>query len=473
MKPLWYIPRFGHGIQGQLWIIFVSLVTIPTISLGFFSYREVSSTERRQLEEKLTLTANDWRQIAGAYQEQIDKVFKREDALIKQKLIAINSEISSELDLFHNSSASFPHNPDNSLFKHISQITIGRSGSAFIIDRQGRYVVSRDHAYDGDLFTDHLVSSDRDTFTNVLTNIDQIKSAGTYEFRNKFVEKVGGQPRQQLTILSYYQPWNVIVGVTSYYTDFQSSDYEKTLQQDVRRKIAEQVVGTHGNLWVINSQGDYVVSRKHLQDGENILDTKDRDRPIVQEIIARAKKLDKGDSFIQKYNWKELGEKAPIARLTAITYLPEWDWIIGASAYYSDYQANLQHLQGLIGLICFVFILISSIGAYFFSLHLTRPIIRLTHLAERVSKNNFDLSVDQDLVKMKGEIGSLSNSFNLMIIALNAKISELARANANISKSQKQLEERADELGRMNKLMIGRELKMIELKDKLEKLESK
>lgn len=38
-------------------------------------------------------------------------------------------------------------------------------------------------------------------------------------------------------------------------------------------------------------------------------------------------------------------------------------------------------------------------------------------------------------------------------------------------KAKKELEDKVDELELMNKLMVGREIKMVELKDKIKKLE--
>ncbi len=98
-----------------------------------------------------------------------------------------------------------------------------------------------------------------------------------------------------------------------------------------------------------------------------------------------------------------------------------------------------------------------------FARRMTAPISRLEQLALRIAKGELDVAVDADLMAKQDELGSLARSFQTMTAELN-------KANVNIKRSQEQVKERADQLERMNKLMVGRELKMVELKKQLERL---
>jgi signal transduction histidine kinase len=436
--------QFGRSIRSQLWVIFIGLVTVPTVCLGILVYSHSASIERQQLDEKLAIIAKDWAKVTQAHQDQIDKVLKREDALVGQKLVTLTGSLLDALDVSRALSGSAQLRANNPVLQKVSQIAIGHSGFAFVLDRQGKYLTSKGNQYNGQTMLSHLAGDDKTKLAALLDHPETVSAAGAYEVRNKFQSESGGDYRDQLTILAYYAPSNVFVGVSSYYTDFQSNDYEKSLQQDVRSKLAQEVVGTKGNIWALNSQGDFIVSRHRLQDNENMRDYRDASGQLfIQNLIAKAKALKKGESFIVKYDWKEVGEKVPATRLAAVTYVPEWDWIIGASTYYSDYQAGLQQLQIYIGLVCLVFIFISSVGAYFFSIRITRPISKLQQLAVQAAAGHLDTRVDAGILRQPNEIGSLSSSFQTMISQLRHNFEKLQEEEATV---ERQVVQRTAEL---------------------------
>ncbi len=91
-----------------------------------------------------------------------------------------------------------------------------------------------------------------------------------------------------------------------------------------------------------------------------------------------------------------------------------------------------------------------------------RPIGELTVSAGNLQKGDFSQRV---IVRTKDEIGTLGNVFNGMA----EKLQELHLGlEQKVSERTKVLEEKTDELERMNKLMVDRELKMVELKKEIE-----
>jgi len=90
---------------------------------------------------------------------------------------------------------------------------------------------------------------------------------------------------------------------------------------------------------------------------------------------------------------------------------------------------------------------------------IVRPIEALKKASEKISSGNFDQKIE---TKSKDEIGSLAESFNKMVV-------EIKESKANI---EKRVAERTVELEKLNKFMVGRELKMKELKEEIEKLEN-
>jgi HAMP domain-containing protein len=116
-----------------------------------------------------------------------------------------------------------------------------------------------------------------------------------------------------------------------------------------------------------------------------------------------------------------------------------------------------------------------------FSNRISKPLIKLSDVAKNISEGKTGMQLKKDLLENPNrEINSLASSFNVMVNKLRDKINLLEEANAFASKaknelerSKTELESRNDELERFNKLAVGRELKMIELKKKIEELGSK
>ena len=111
-----------------------------------------------------------------------------------------------------------------------------------------------------------------------------------------------------------------------------------------------------------------------------------------------------------------------------------------------------------------VFLIVTLLMVVFanrFAKQLVAPIIKLSKLAEAIASGNLEENIENNILVRKDEIGSLSNSFNVMVKNLRDKIAQL-------SNSQKEIEIKNQDLERMNKLMVGRELKMSDMKKELE-----
>ena len=123
---------------------------------------------------------------------------------------------------------------------------------------------------------------------------------------------------------------------------------------------------------------------------------------------------------------------------------------------------------------------------------IVNPLKKTTLACEEIRKGNLDVKID---VKSKTEIGELANTFNRMledlrksktvleeskavlevkVKARTKELTELAESlEDKVKKRTKELRERIDELERFHKLTVGRETRMVELKEKIKKLEAK
>ena len=111
--------------------------------------------------------------------------------------------------------------------------------------------------------------------------------------------------------------------------------------------------------------------------------------------------------------------------------------------------------------------------ALIFARRITSPINMLSRVSAKVAEGDLNQQIPKNLLQRGDEVGSFAHSFSLMLENLNHKIKQVETANETILLTQKDLETRNEELEKFNRMVIGRELKMIELKERIATLEQK
>lgn len=117
---------------------------------------------------------------------------------------------------------------------------------------------------------------------------------------------------------------------------------------------------------------------------------------------------------------------------------------------------------------------LAIIAGTYLSKRITKPVISLRDAAAEIGEGNLDEKIK---VKTKNEIGQLASAFNKMTSDLKKSKRELEKYSESlemkVKKRTKELEQKNEELARFNRLAVGRELRMVELKKKIEELEGK
>ncbi|MCB1185226.1 methyl-accepting chemotaxis protein, partial [bacterium] len=106
----------------------------------------------------------------------------------------------------------------------------------------------------------------------------------------------------------------------------------------LRQAIMDIKVGETGYVYVLDTKGNYVVSKGGTRDGENIMQAKDADGvAFIEEICTKAAKLGPGEVAQQLYPWKNKGDDEARVKIARIMYYEPWDWVIGASSYLDEF----------------------------------------------------------------------------------------------------------------------------------------
>lgn len=144
--------------------------------------------------------------------------------------------------------------------------------------------------------------------------------------------------------------------------------------------------------------------------------------------------------------------------------------------------ADLNQLSRIGQYFSFVLLVIMAVWIVLFvngfAKKLSRPLVDITSFTGEIEQGRFDVVIAPETLERDDEIGMLGRAFGNMAARLKSNIAEIKsnmaevqRANENMEKAQKVLETKNEELKRMNDLMVGRELKMVELKKRIAELE--
>jgi HAMP domain-containing protein len=146
-------------------------------------------------------------------------------------------------------------------------------------------------------------------------------------------------------------------------------------------------------------------------------------------------------------------------------YIPDMKWGLLAEIDAEEALTPITIMQNTVIIIFIIIGIFSMLFAYFFSISISKPIIKLKDAANSVRKGNFDAKID---IKSKDEIGELADAFNDMAKDLKEQQGNLEKA---VAERTKELNKKIYELQRFKKVTVDRELKMRELKKRIKDLE--
>ncbi len=206
----------------------------------------------------------------------------------------------------------------------------------------------------------------------------------------------------------------------------------------LREAIMGTKVGQSGYVFVLGGQGDdqghYIISAGGKRDGENIFDAKDASgRLFIQDMIKQAIVLKPGEFATERYPWQNKGETTARLKLARLAYYAPWDWVIGVSAYESDFGAAATVLDDgrsrMIGMFLLVALILGALGAivtFLFARRISRPLGQMVEAADALARGDVDQQVDHH---GSDELGRLADSFRSMLDYLR----EMAGATSRLA----------------------------------------
>lgn len=243
--------------------------------------------------------------------------------------------------------------------------------------------------------------------------------------------------------------WNIIKNVTSDYLGLGDT--------------GEVILG------VRNEFGDAVfINSRRFEDRSDtslIIDKDALDTPIIQALMGSEVMMNDATDY--------RGEEV----MAVTRYIPQYDIGIVVKvdkkeifSHFNKIQTNL--ILGTILSVCVASLLVMFIVSKFI-----KPLEVISDIAGEISSGNLEITIPHQLMKIKDETGLLANSMSTMISSLSGLYKNMEKKvkdrTVELLHAKNITEERFHEAERLNKIMISRELKMIELKKELAEIKAR
>jgi PAS domain S-box-containing protein len=182
-------------------------------------------------------------------------------------------------------------------------------------------------------------------------------------------------PRAKALYMCYFAPWDWIISVSSYRSEFNSLIHPSEFKKD----ILSIHIGPTGYLYILDGKGNVIVHPQYPE-GQNVADLRDvRGDFFMREIL-------KNKTGKIRYWWKSSGEAQAREKVVLYKYFPALDWIIAAGVYSGELYAPLKHVRnqmvGTLSLTClFVLVVLVLFGRGVMSVQKAKDLAALSSLA--------------------------------------------------------------------------------------------
>ena len=309
---------------------------------------------------------------------------------------------------------------DERLKELLAATVIGQSGYIYILDYNGKYVLSKQRKMDGENMW--YVQDDEGRFF-----IQDIIAKGASLGRGKidydtytYSDGKEEEAREKVVAVMNIPNKQWVVGVAFYPEDLLEANFEEIKREELKNLMAKQRLGQTGYLYIIKAKGEdrghYILSKDRERDGEDIYGVKDLDGKLfTQEIIKETLLLKKNDSGAGYYRWKNGEDGSSKLRMVTYAYFEPWNWIIGTSVYLEEFLKDINQIKNQIIFVCLAAIILGSLIAYLFASPMTATFSKLVNKMNIVAKGNLDINMsDIEAVDNENEIGQLAGAFKQM-----------------------------------------------------------
>lgn len=369
--------------------IFIVLITIPLVVLGYFSYTNAADALQMEAEEKLVISLqgleHDELAVRDKIQEEVELLGNLEDI----KFASISKEGS---------------NKAFNILKHTVNAT-EIVEDFLLISKEGKVIA--DGTNGGNLGVD---LSDRNYFQEALKGNNSWSEVLTSKLSGKLIVAYGmpikGENDQISCVLASVVKFDAFASPT-----------------------AKVKPGQTGYAYMINSEGLILAhpdQSKVLQD--NLLNTDN------QEMKAIIQRMTKGESGKGYYTFEGVQKM--------LAYGPIGNWSLGITLPVAEYMAPAIKIRNITVGITLGAILIALLIAIVMSNAIVRPISALVQQMQKGAKGDLTAQVE---IKGKDEVAILGEAFNQMMVEQRNIVRNVLESAENVSAASEELSASSEE----------------------------
>ena len=406
-------------INTKLVLLAIFLVGISCLVVGIVGYKAAEKAFNKGIEDRLQDQAKDWKLLAEAYNEEIVGQEQRVRGSANSIVTAQTKSVYELIDkaLKDNGGTLTPQARED-ILNRLSKQTVGKTGYIWILTYNGTYVLSKDRKRDGENVWNIQDSNNNYVIRDLIAKGRAVNGSDIAYHSYPWLNAGENVSREKIAAMVHIEELGWIVGVSTYYDDLVDMGYRQRTMEHVKDLAAKQIIGSSGYIWVVDSNGKYVVSKNRLRDGEDISMAKDTNGVLfIKDAVLKAKASGEGTA-LEIYPWLNKGETTPRLKVAGLAYMPEWDWVIGVSAYYDDFSGKgaLSMVRNSLIIIGIIVLLFGIALAFFLANSISAPLRRMTAAGNKIADG--DINEEIPSIKSGDEVEDLGVTMTLLVGAI-------------------------------------------------------
>lgn len=254
---------------------------------------------------------------------------------------------------------------------------------------------------------------------------------------------------QESTELAYADLDHIVENVYSMCEVYNDANSKSGNKETLRNAIMSIGVGKTGYVYVLDSEGHYVISKGGNRDGEDISQAKDTKGTLfIKELCQKAVKLDSDEITEQRYFWKNDKDSKAREKVVRVKYFKPWDWVIGVGSYVDEFYAARDKVKAIgdKGNKVLVLILLVSLGSavliwFFVASGITKKINRIVR------------SLSEGSEQVSSASGQVSSASQSLAEGATEQAAGLEETSSSLEEMASQTKQNADNANQCNNLM--------------------
>ncbi len=410
-------------IKFKLLLIMISLLVVSILILGLNTYNVAQKAIYGQIQETLETQVGSYVRLVteklSGVADDLSKSREQAKIIVEQQAKIVDQLITSwnQEDL-------------EPLKNKIAKLVVGKTGYIFVLDYEGKYVVSKDRASDGKNLWEAKDASGRFFIQDIIKKAKALKSEGAVDFDIypwlNTGEKVA---RDKIAAILHIPNHKWVVGVSAYYDDLVDMALEEKKINEFKQQLKSEKVGQTGYMYVAKSDGTLVAHPTN--EGKSL---------AQYDFFKEMAKNKKG--YI-KYDW----EGKP--KVAAYNYYEPKDWIIGSGSYLADFTGPLLRIRNVIVIVTVIILVISLIISVSFANSITTPLVQSVKVMEAMSQGDLthrlNMNRGDEIGVMSKTMDIFSNKISEMISQISSGAEQLMAATEEVSSSSQQIADGAQQ----------------------------